>query len=163
MTAPHRLPAWPGVLEFYRRYMDWIPAGATIITLQEGKTPLLPAPRLAEEAGGGFELFLKYEAVNPTASFKDRGMTAAMTQAVARGAKLVICASTGNTSASAAAYAGRAGLRCVVLLPHGKIALGKLAQARNVWRGNYRAQRKLSTMRCGSCASSAAATRAWRS
>jgi threonine synthase len=110
--------------------MEWIPAGASIITLQEGNTPLIPAPRLAEAAGGGFELFLKYEAVNPTASFKDRGMTAAMTQAVARGSKLVICASTGNTSASAAAYAGRAGLRCAVLLPHGKIALGKLAQAR---------------------------------
>ncbi len=110
--------------------MDWIPAGAKIVTLQEGNTPLVPAPRLAAEAGGGFELFLKYEAVNPTASFKDRGMTAAMTQALARGAKLVICASTGNTSASAAAYAGRAGLRCAVLLPHGKIALGKLAQAR---------------------------------
>ena len=110
--------------------MDWIPAGAKIVTLQEGNTPLIPAPRLAEQAGGGFELFLKYEAVNPTASFKDRGMTAAMTQALARGSKLVICASTGNTSASAAAYAGRAGLRCAVLLPHGRIALGKLAQAR---------------------------------
>ncbi|HEY0256521.1 MAG TPA: threonine synthase, partial [Candidatus Methylacidiphilales bacterium] len=121
---------WPGVLEFYREYMTWLPAGARIVTLQEGRTPLIPAPRLAEEAGGGFDLFLKYEAVNPTASFKDRGMTAAMTQALARGSKLVICASTGNTSASAAAYAGRAGLRCAVLLPHGKIALGKLAQAR---------------------------------
>ena len=124
------LPAWPGVLEYYREFMGWIPEGARLVTLQEGRTPLIPAPRLAEEAGGGFELFLKYEAVNPTASFKDRGMTAAMTQALARGSKLVICASTGNTSASAAAYAGRAGLRCAVLLPHGKIALGKLAQAR---------------------------------
>jgi threonine synthase len=130
MPPSNALPAWPGVLEFYRPYMGWIPAGAQIVTLQEGKTPLIPAPRLAAEAGGGFELFLKYEAVNPTASFKDRGMTAAMTQALAKGAKLVICASTGNTSASAAAYAGRAGLRCAVLLPHGKIALGKLAQAR---------------------------------
>jgi threonine synthase len=110
--------------------MEWIPAGAKIVTLQEGATPLIPAPRLAEDAGGGFELYLKYEAVNPTASFKDRGMTAAMTQALARGSRLVICASTGNTSASAAAYAGRAGLRCAVLLPHGKIAMGKLAQAR---------------------------------
>jgi threonine synthase len=124
------LPSWPGVLEYYREFMSWIPEGARIVTLQEGRTPLISAPRLAEEAGGGFELFLKYEAVNPTASFKDRGMTAAMTQALARGSKLVICASTGNTSASAAAYAGRAGLRCAVLLPHGKIALGKLAQAR---------------------------------
>jgi threonine synthase len=130
MTHPNTLTPWPGVLEFYREFMDWIPDGARIVTLQEGRTPLIPAPRLAAEAGGGFELFLKYEAVNPTASFKDRGMTAAMTQALARGSKLVICASTGNTSASAAAYAGRAGLRCAVLLPHGKIALGKLAQAR---------------------------------
>jgi threonine synthase len=124
------LSAWPGVLEHYRSYMSWLPEGTGIVTLQEGNTPLIPAPRLAEEAGGGFDLFLKYEGLNPTCSFKDRGMTAAMTQAVARKAKLVICASTGNTSASAAAYAGRAGLRCVVLLPHGKIALGKLAQAR---------------------------------
>jgi threonine synthase len=124
------LSAWPGVLEHYRSHMDWLPEGTPLVTLQEGNTPLIPAPRLAQEAGGGFELYLKYEALNPTCSFKDRGMTAAMTQAVARKSKLVICASTGNTSASAAAYAGRAGLRCVVLLPHGKIALGKLAQAR---------------------------------
>jgi threonine synthase len=130
MTSHQSLSPWPGVLEFYRAYMDWLPADAKIVTLQEGKTPLIPAPRLAAEAGGGFELFLKYEAVNPTASFKDRGMTAAMTQALARGSKLVICASTGNTSASAAAYASRAGLRCALLLPHGKIAHGKLAQAR---------------------------------
>jgi len=124
------LPAWPGVLEYYREHMTWLPEGASIVTLQEGNTPLVPAPRMVKHAGGGFELYLKYEAVNPTASFKDRGMTAAMTQALVNKAKLVICASTGNTSASAAAYAGRAGLRCAVLLPHGKIALGKLAQAR---------------------------------
>jgi threonine synthase len=130
MMPRNTLSPWPGVLEFYREYMSWIPEGAQIVTLQEGMTPLVPAPRLAEQAGGGFELHLKYEAVNPTASFKDRGMTAAMTQALARGSRLVICASTGNTSASAAAYAGRAGLRCAVLLPHGRIALGKLAQAR---------------------------------
>jgi threonine synthase len=130
MTQRKNLPAWPGVLEHYREFMGWLPADAKIVTLLEGNTPLIPAPRLAALAGGGFDLFLKYEAGNPTSSFKDRGMTAAMTQAVVRGVKLVICASTGNTSASAAAYAGRAGLRCVVLLPHGKIALGKLAQAR---------------------------------
>jgi threonine synthase len=124
------LSGWRGVLEHYRPYLPWLPADAKIITLLEGNTPLVPAPRLAAEAGGGFELYLKYEAVNPTASFKDRGMTAAMTQAVINGAKLVVCASTGNTSASAAAYASRAGLRCAVILPHGKIALGKLAQAR---------------------------------
>jgi threonine synthase len=130
MMHHQTLSPWPGVLEFYRPYMTWLPEGTSIVTLQEGNTPLVPAPRLAEAAGGGFELFLKYEAANPTCSFKDRGMTAAMTQALARKSKMVICASTGNTSASAAAYAGRAGLRCVVLLPHGKIALGKLAQAR---------------------------------
>jgi len=124
------LSAWPGVLEHYRSAMSWLSEDMPIVTLQEGNTPLIPAPRLVKEAGGGFELFLKYEGLNPTCSFKDRGMTAAMTQALARKSKLVICASTGNTSASAAAYAGRAGLRCAVLLPHGRIALGKLAQAR---------------------------------
>ncbi len=130
MMPTSTLSAWPGVLEHYRAHMDWLGDETPIVTLQEGNTPLIAAPSLAAEAGGGFELFLKYEALNPTCSFKDRGMTAAMTQALARKCKVVICASTGNTSASAAAYAGRAGLRCVVLLPHGKIALGKLAQAR---------------------------------
>ena len=128
---PHlSLAPWPGLLEFYRPFLAWLKPEMRLITLQEGRTPLIPAPRLAEAAGGGFQLFLKYEALNPTASFKDRGMTAALTGAVARGAKLIVCASTGNTSASAAAYAGRAGLRCAVILPQGKIALGKLAQAR---------------------------------
>jgi threonine synthase len=130
MQAPLTLSGWPGVLAHYRSYMSWLPEGTPVVTLLEGNTPLIPAPRLVQEAGGGFELFLKYEALNPTCSFKDRGMTAALTQAKARGARLVICASTGNTSASAAAYAGRAGMRCIVLLPHGNIALGKLAQAR---------------------------------
>jgi threonine synthase len=99
------------------------------VTLCDGNTPLIEAPRLAEALGGGFELHLKYEGLNPTGSFKDRGMTTAITQAVADGAKAVICASTGNTAASAAAYAARGGLRCVVLIPDGKIALGKLAGA----------------------------------
>jgi threonine synthase len=131
MIPANKLSAWPGVLKAYRSTMtSWLGAGTPIVTLQEGNTPLIPAPRLAQEAGGGFDLYLKFEGLNPTCSFKDRGMTAAMTQALARKAKLVICASTGNTSASAAAYAGRAGLRCAVILPHGKIALGKLAQAR---------------------------------
>jgi threonine synthase len=130
MNQPAPLSAWRGVLEHYRPYFGWLRADAPIVTLLEGNTPLIPAPKLAEEAGGGFDLYLKYEGVNPTCSFKDRGMTAAMTEARAKGAQLVVCASTGNTSASAAAYASRAGLRCAVLLPHGKIALGKLAQAR---------------------------------
>ena len=124
------LTPWPGVLEFYRAYMEWLPADAKIVTLQEGATPLIPAPNLVAEAGGGFRAFSQVRGRESTASFKDRGMTAAMTQALANQSKLVICASTGNTSAAAAAYAGRAGLRCAVLLPHGKIAMGKLAQAR---------------------------------
>lgn len=119
---------WPGVIEAYR---SWLPFGtnAPVVTLNEGNTPLIHAPRLAEEIapGTGLRLYLKYEGLNPTGSFKDRGMTAAITQAVIEGAETVICASTGNTAASAAAYAARAGLRCLVLVPRGKIALGKLA------------------------------------
>ena len=99
------------------------------VSLNEGNTPLIPAPRLGAWIGGGIELSLKFEGLNPTGSFKDRGMTAAVTDARARGAKVLICASTGNTAASAAAYAARAGLRCVVLIPAGKVALGKLAAA----------------------------------
>jgi threonine synthase len=120
--------SWPGVVTRYRPFLDVAP-GAEAVTLLEGNTPLVTAPRLAEALGGGFELYLKYEGLNPSGSFKDRGMTAAVTQAVYGGAQATICASTGNTSASAAAYAARAGLRCVVVVPKGKIALGKLAAA----------------------------------
>jgi len=111
------------------RYREWLPVpdGARVISLGEGSTPLIPAPVLAEMTG--CEVYLKVEGANPTASFKDRGMTVAVSIAAAQGAKAVICASTGNTSASAAAYAARAGLTCAVLVPRGKIALGKLAQA----------------------------------
>jgi threonine synthase len=119
---------WTGVINHYRARVDVAP-NTPAVTLLEGNTPLIPAPRLAAAMGGGFELFLKYEAANPTGSFKDRGMTAAITAAVAEGAQTVICASTGNTAASAAAYAARAGLKCVVLVPDGKIAAGKLAGA----------------------------------
>ena len=101
--------------------------GWTVVTLGEGGTPLLPAPHLS--ARTGCEVFLKVDGANPTGSFKDRGMTVAVTDALAAGKQGVICASTGNTSASAAAYAARAGLTCAVLVPQGKIALGKLAQA----------------------------------
>jgi threonine synthase len=97
--------------------------------LLEGNTPLIRVSSFVEAIGGQFELYLKHEALNPTCSFKDRGMTLAVSKAKERGAPVVICASTGNTSASAAAYAARASMKCVVLLPHGKIALGKLAQA----------------------------------
>jgi len=119
---------WPGVVSHYRPLLNIAP-DVQPVTLLEGNTPLIPAPRLAERLGGGFELFLKYEGLNPTGSFKDRGMTAAMTQAIAEGARAVICASTGNTAASAAAYAARAGIRCIVVVPEGKIARGKLAGA----------------------------------
>lgn len=119
---------WQGVIHKYRDYLPF-DENTCVITLNEGNTPLIPAYRLAEALApkADFKLFLKYEGLNPTGSFKDRGMTAAITQAVREEAGSVICASTGNTAASAAAYAARAGLRCLVLVPQGKIALGKLA------------------------------------
>ncbi|RPJ36232.1 MAG: threonine synthase, partial [Chloroflexi bacterium] len=117
-----------GVLARYGSLLD-IPAHTTPISLHEGSTPLIPMPRLAEELGGGFELFVKFEGMNPTGSFKDRGMTVAISEAAGRGAKAVICASTGNTAASAAAYAARAGMRAIVIIPEGKVAAGKLAGA----------------------------------
>jgi threonine synthase len=117
---------WRGVIAEYRDRLP-VPPGTPVITLHEGGTPLLSAPVLS--ARTGCEVFLKVEGGNPTGSFKDRGMTMAISMAVSRGARSVICASTGNTSASAAAYAAKAGLSCAVLVPKGKIALGKLAQA----------------------------------
>jgi threonine synthase len=117
---------WRGVMEEYRDFLP-ITERTPVVTLLEGGTPLLPAPRLSERVGA--EVWLKVEGANPTGSFKDRGMTMAISMAVDEGAKAVVCASTGNTSASAAAYAARAGLSCVVLIPEGHIALGKLAQA----------------------------------
>jgi threonine synthase len=117
---------WPGVIEAYRDRLP-VDAATPVITLREGATPLLPATTLSERTG--CEVYLKVEGANPTGSFKDRGMTLAISRAVQDGAKAVICASTGNTSASAAAYAVRAGLTCAVLVPRGKIALGKMAQA----------------------------------
>ena len=119
---------WNGVIHQYRRYLPFAD-GMPIISLNEGNTPLIKADRLAELIApkANLQLYLKYEGLNPTGSFKDRGMTAAITQAVYEGAEAVICASTGNTAASAAAYAARAGLRCLVLVPEGKIARGKLA------------------------------------
>jgi threonine synthase len=112
------------------RYADRLPLDAStpIVTLGEGATPLLPAPRLSERLG--LDVWLKWEGANPTGSFKDRGMTVAVSLAVAQGARAVVCASTGNTAASAAAYAARAGLPALVLQPAGAVALGKLAQAR---------------------------------
>lgn len=117
---------WRGVV---REYADRLPtlAGAPVITLHEGGTPLIHAEKLSARVGA--EVYLKYEGLNPTGSFKDRGMTAAISAAAGKGAKAVICASTGNTSASAAAYATKAGMTCGVLVPDGKIAMGKLSQA----------------------------------
>lgn len=113
------------LIEKYRKYLS-LTDQTPIISLREGNTPLIPAPRLSERAG--VELYLKFEGANPTGSFKDRGMTMAISKALEEGAKAVVCASTGNTSASAAAYAARAGLQCIVLVPAGKVAMGKLAQ-----------------------------------
>ncbi len=124
--SPTHGRSWEGVI---RRYREFLPVGdeTPVVTLNEGGTPLLPAPRLSERVGA--DVFLKIEGANPTGSFKDRGMTVAMSKALEEGARAVVCASTGNTSASAAAYAARAGMTCVVLIPEGHIALGKLAQA----------------------------------
>ena len=114
-----------------RRYREFLPVSEATrtVTLNEGGTPLIEAKRIVSEIEGDFRLFIKYEGLNPTASFKDRGMTLAVTKAVERGASIVVCASTGNTSASAAAYAAAAGMTCLVLIPEGKIAYGKMAQA----------------------------------
>ncbi len=117
-----------GVLARYGDLLD-IPAYTTPVTLLEGDTPLIPMPRLAEELGGGFDLWVKFEGMNPTGSFKDRGMTVAISEAAGRGVTAVVCASTGNTAASAAAYAARCGMRALVLIPQGKVAAGKLAGA----------------------------------
>jgi threonine synthase len=127
VTGPRAAsPYWPGLIEAYR---DRLPVSDStpVVTLHEGATPLVPAPELSGRTG--CEVWLKVEGANPTGSFKDRGMTMAITKAVEEGSQAVICASTGNTSASAAAYAARAGLLCAVLVPQGKIATGKLAQA----------------------------------
>jgi threonine synthase len=117
---------WRGLIEAYR---DRLPVtdATPVVSLHEGNTPLVPAPVLSSRVGA--DVYLKVEGANPTGSFKDRGMTMAVSKAVEDGAKAIICASTGNTSASAAAYAARAGITCAVLVPQGKIALGKLAQA----------------------------------
>ena len=117
-----------GVIRRYREFLPVSEATRTV-TLNEGGTPLIEAKRIVSEIEGDFRLFIKYEGLNPTASFKDRGMTLAVTKAVERGASIVVCASTGNTSASAAAYAAAAGMTCLVLIPEGKIAYGKMAQA----------------------------------
>ncbi|MCP9472544.1 MAG: threonine synthase [Nitrospira sp.] len=119
---------WRGIIEEYRKFLP-VSERTPVISLLEGNTPLIRAARLAQAIAPGIDLYLKFEGVNPTGSFKDRGMTLAISKAVEQGARAVICASTGNTSASAAAYGARAGLAVYVLIPAGKIALGKLSQA----------------------------------
>src|SRR5207244_2220135 len=119
---------WPGVIERYRAFLP-VSSKTPVITLHEGNTDLICARHLPERLGVDVKVYYKFEGLNPTGSFKDRGMTVAVSKAVEAGAKAILCASTGNTSASAAAYAARAGIACGVLIPEGKIALGKLAQA----------------------------------
>src|SRR6266516_5518691 len=128
LTLNTQPSGWQGVIARYARYLP-VSDATPVITLNEGNTPLIRADNFVAAMGGKFELWLKYEGLNPTCSFKDRGMTVAVSKARERGATVVICASTGNTSAAAAAYAARAKIKCVVLLPHGNIPLGKLAQA----------------------------------
>jgi threonine synthase len=119
---------WKGLIEEYRKFLP-VSDKTPVVTLNEGNTPLVRAPHISSLIGDNVEVYLKYEGLNPTGSFKDRGMTMAISKACEAGSKVVMCASTGNTSASAAAYSARAGLKCVVLIPDGNIALGKLSQA----------------------------------
>lgn len=119
---------WPGIIRAYRDFYVF-DKDEHIVTLLEGNTPLIPLPRLSEKINPNISMYAKFEGLNPTSSFKDRGMTLAISRALEEGSNAVICASTGNTSAAAAAYAARAGIDAFVLIPEGKIALGKLAQA----------------------------------
>src|SRR5688572_28376562 len=128
MSTSIQFQGWQGVIHRYAAHLP-VSDATPVVSLNEGNTPLVRVDNFVKEIGGEFELWLKYEGLNPTCSFKDRGMTMAVSKAAERGAQIVICASTGNTSAAAAAYAARAKKKCVVLLPNGKIALGKLAQA----------------------------------
>ncbi|MDJ0742865.1 MAG: threonine synthase [Xenococcaceae cyanobacterium MO_167.B27] len=119
---------WQGLIETYRPYLP-VTEATPVVTLLEGNTPLIPVPAIAQRIGKEVKVYVKYDGLNPTGSFKDRGMTMAISKAKEAGAKAVICASTGNTSAAAAAYARRAGMRAFVVIPDGYVALGKLAQA----------------------------------
>ncbi|MBM4129223.1 MAG: threonine synthase [Nitrospira sp.] len=119
---------WRGIIEAYREFLP-LTEKTPVVTLKEGNTPLIKSENIVKQMGIDLELYFKFDGANPTGSFKDRGMTLALSKALESGSKAVICASTGNTSASAAAYAARAGIKAIVLIPEGKIALGKLAQA----------------------------------
>ncbi|MBD1911985.1 MULTISPECIES: threonine synthase [unclassified Leptolyngbya] len=128
IAANSSYQGWRGLIETYRPFLP-VTDKTPVITLHEGNTPLIPAPAIAAQIGRQVEVFVKYDGLNPTGSFKDRGMTMAISKAKEAGAEAVVCASTGNTSASAAAYARRGGMRAFVLIPDGYVALGKLAQA----------------------------------
>ena len=128
LNRSYRKKSWPGLIEAYRQYLPVTPK-TPVISLQEGNTPLILSNLLSEKIGNNAQIFLKYDGLNPTGSFKDRGMTMAISKAKEEGCEAVICASTGNTSASAAAYASRGGLKSYVLIPDGFVAQGKLAQA----------------------------------
>jgi threonine synthase len=127
-STEYGVQSYNGVIERYRKYLP-VTEKTPIVTLKEGNTPLIYAEYLSKVVGKNFEVYLKYEGSNPTGSFKDRGMTLAISKACEQGSSAVMCASTGNTSASAAAYAAKAGIKCFVLIPGGAIALGKLSQA----------------------------------
>ncbi|MGD0073200.1 MAG: threonine synthase [Candidatus Binataceae bacterium] len=127
-SHPGRLSRWPGLIEHYRRFLP-VTDRTPVVTLNEGNTPLIESTVIADRIAPGIKCYLKFEGTNPTGSFKDRGMTVAMSKALGEGARAVVCASTGNTAASAAAYAGRAGLKAAVLIPKGAVALGKLSQS----------------------------------
>jgi threonine synthase len=139
---------YPGLIE---RYRDRLPvcSETPVVSLNEGNTPLIELKNLPARIGRPVRLYAKFEGLNPTGSFKDRGMTMAVSKAVESGARAIICASTGNTSAAAAAYAARAGIACFVLIPEGKIALGKLSQAMMHGRWSSRSA-AISTTACGS-------------
>lgn len=122
------MSGWRGIIEEYREFLS-VTDKTPVVTLLEGNTPLIRTKRLGEKINPGLNIYLKYDGANPTGSFKDRGMTMAISKAMEQGSEAVICASTGNTSASASAYAARVGIRAYVLIPEGKIAFGKLAQA----------------------------------
>src|SRR3989339_1307063 len=117
-----------GLIETFRRFLP-VTEKTPVVSLLEGNTPLMPSGYLNSIVGTGFEVYFKFEGLNPTGSFKDRGMTLAVSKALEAGSKAIMCASTGNTSASAAAFASRCGMKCFVLIPEGKIAKGKLLQA----------------------------------
>lgn len=127
-ATPVSPSGWRGLIEMYRQYLP-VTDQTPVVTLNEGNTPLIPVPAIAAQIGRQVQVYVKFDGLNPTGSFKDRGMTMAISKAKEAGAKAVICASTGNTSAAAAAYAGRGGMKAFVLIPDGYVALGKLAQA----------------------------------